>query len=370
VNGTSPAAFRLPVGSQGDEYHIVLGRGVLDSLGELAVGSGLGRRVVVATDTNVARLYGEKVLASLERSGFEASLAAMPAGEEHKVWDTVHMLVDAFVSRGLDRSGWVLALGGGVVGDTAGFAAAVYMRGVPLVQVPTTLLAMADSSIGGKVGVDHPAGKNLLGAFKQPSVVVADLDTLATLSPEQVACGMAEVVKAGIIGDPALFALVERSSIGSLDYGEALRRAIVVKRGIVERDPHEMGERALLNLGHTFGHAFEQCTGYARLHGYAVSQGIAVAFRLARVLGMCDEEAAVRVETVLAKWGLPVRWGLPDLTTEPASERSEQVWEAMKTDKKRLDGRLRLVLPEEIGRVRLVDGVPEAAIKQALMEAQ
>jgi 3-dehydroquinate synthase len=346
----------------------VLGRDVLDSLWELAVGSGLGHRVVVVTDTNVARLYGEKVLASLESADFEASVAAMPAGEKHKVWDTVNMLVGDFVSRGLDRSGWVLALGGGVVGDTAGFAAAVYMRGVPLVQVPTTLLAMADSSIGGKVGVDHPAGKNLLGAFKQPRMVIADLDTLDTLPPEQVACGMAEIIKAGIIGDPVLFDLLERSSPGSLDYEEALRRAIVVKRDIVERDPHEAGERALLNLGHTFGHAFEQCTGYARLHGYAVSQGIAVAFRLARALGMCDGETAVRAQAVLEKWALPVRWGAPDLAAGPASDRVEQVWEAMKADKKRLDGRLRLVLPGEIGRVRLVDGVPEAAVKRALME--
>jgi len=222
--------------------------------------------------------------------------------------------------------------------------------------------------------VDSDAGKNLLGAFKQPRLVVADLDTLESLPPEQIACGMAEIIKGGIIGDPALFDLIEQSGPGSIDYEAALHRAIVVKRGIVERDPHEAGERALLNLGHTFGHAFERYTGYTRLHGYAVSQGMAAAFRLARALGMCAWETGVRVEAVLKKWGLPVRWGLTDVTSETASpdsrEAVEQVWEAMMSDKKRLDGRLRLVLPEAIGRVRLVNGVPEAAIKNALAELQ
>ena len=368
MSSPTPVDSSLRVSSPDGEYRIVLGRGLLDGLGELAADAGLGRHAVVVTDTNVGPLYGDKVLASLQRGGFEASLVAMPAGEEHKTWDTVSLLVDTFVGRGLERSGWVLALGGGVVGDTAGFAAAVYMRGVPLVQVPTTLLAMADSSIGGKVGVDHPAGKNLLGAFKQPRLVAADLDTLATLPTEQVACGMAEIVKAAIIGDQALFDLAERSDPGSLDYEAALRLAIEVKRGIVERDPHEAGERALLNLGHTFGHAFERWTAYTRPHGYAVSQGMAVAFRLARSLDMCDAYTAGRVEAVLAKWGLPVRWGSPDLAGEPSSDAVEQVWQAMMADKKRQDGRLRLVLPEAVGRVRVVDGVPEAAIKQALRE--
>jgi 3-dehydroquinate synthase len=368
VSGTTVDSS-LRVSSPDDEYRIVLGRGLLDSLGEIAADAGLGRRVVVVTDTNVAPLYGDRVLTALQRGGFEAALALMPAGEAHKTWDTVNLLVDAFVGRGLDRGGWVLALGGGVVGDTAGFAAAIYMRGVALVQVPTTLLAMADSSIGGKVGVDHPAGKNLLGAFKQPRLVVADLDALATLPPEQIACGMAEIIKAGIIGDPVLFDLIERSNPGSLDYETALRLAIEVKRGIVERDPHEAGERALLNLGHTFGHAFERWTGYTRLHGHAVSQGMAVAFRLAQMLDLTDAYTAGRVEAVLAKYGLPVRWGQPGLTAD-ASSAVEQVWQAMWADKKRLDGQLRLVLPEAIGSVRLVDDVPEDAIKQALTETQ
>jgi len=328
--------------------------------------------VVVVTDTIVAPLYGEIALTSLAKSGFEASIVTMHAGEQHKNWQSVSLLVEHFLQAGLDRGGWVLALGGGVVGDTAGFAASIYMRGVPLVQVPTTLLAMADSSIGGKVGVDHPRGKNLLGTFKQPRLVVADLDTLKSLPPEQIACGMAEIIKAAVIGDPVLFNSIEQSEPGSIDYEMTLRRSILVKQAIVEHDPFELagaGEagRALLNLGHTFGHAFERCTGYTRLHGYAVSQGMAVALRLANRLGMCDEATSERVEAVLKKWGLPVRWGTPGLEGEDAVER---VWEAMMSDKKRIDGRLRLVLPEGVGRVRLIDNAPEAAVRAALAELQ
>jgi 3-dehydroquinate synthase len=300
----------------------------------------------------------------------------MPAGEQHKSWESVETFVEAFLDAGLDRGGWVAALGGGVVGDTAGFAASIYMRGVDFVQLPTTLLAMADSSIGGKVGVDHARGKNLLGAFKQPALVVADLDVLASLPAEQVACGMAEVIKAGVIADPVLFDRIDDGRPTTGDGKQAtydlrptiydpLRRAIEVKWGIVERDPHEAGERALLNLGHTFGHAFEKCTGYNRPHGYAVAQGMVVAFRLAEALGMCDEASGARVERVLSKYGLPIRWGAPDLVGDGAVER---VWEAMMLDKKRVDGRLRLVLPEAIGRVRLVDDAPEAAIRKALAE--
>ncbi len=355
----------LTVDSPEGSYSIILGRNLL--LGALAEQEGLGRRVVVATDTNVAPLYSASVLSSLKSYGFEPSLAIMPAGEQHKNQGSVDLFVDSFLEAGLDRTGWALALGGGVVGDTAGFAASIYMRGVPLVQAPTTLLAMADSSIGGKVGIDHPRGKNLLGAFKQPRLVVVNLDTLDTLPSEQIACGMAEIIKAGIIADPALFDLIERSDPRSLDYERVLLAAMEVKRGIVERDPHEAGERALLNLGHTFGHAFEKCTGYARLHGYAVAQGMVAAFRLAELLDMCDASARGRLEVVLEKWGLPVRWGQPHLSHNSAIE---EVWAAMAADKKRKDGQLRFVLPHAIGSVRLVEGVPESTVKRVLTELQ
>ncbi len=260
-----------------------------------------------------------------------------------------------------------MALGGGVVGDTAGFAASIYMRGLPLVQAPTTLLAMADSSVGGKVGVDHSRGKNLIGTFKQPRLVVADLACLATLPPEQIACGMAEIIKAGVIDGPALFSLIEASNPSSIDYSHVLHGAIEVKRRIVERDPHEVGDRALLNLGHTFGHAFEKCIGYRRLHGVAVAQGMVAAFRLAELLDMCDPADRQRLEQLLATWSLPTRWGPPDLIYAGAVE---EVYAAMSADKKRVDGYLRFVLPERIGKVALTPGVPDDYVKQVLVEMQ
>lgn len=356
----------ITVRSPEGKYSIEIGRDLLGNIDLLVWTQKLGRKVVVATDSNLAALYGDKVLSAL-KADFDAHLVQMPAGEAHKTLSSVNLFIEGFLDAGLDRSGWVLALGGGVVGDTAGFAASIYMRGVTLVQAPTTLLAMADASIGGKVGVDHPRGKNLLGAFKQPRMVLADLDTLATLPREQIACGMAEIIKAGIIADPALFALIEATPPGELDYSQALLRAITVKRDIVERDPYEAGDRALLNLGHTFGHAFEKCSGYARPHGYAVAQGMVVAARLADSLGMCEPLLEWRVRNVLEKWALPTRWGPPDLVGSDAGDR---VWQAMQVDKKRRDGSLPLVLPQAIGKVSLVTGVPEDRVKGVLAEVQ
>jgi 3-dehydroquinate synthetase len=241
------------------------------------------------------------------------------------------------------------------------------MRGVRLVQVPTTLLAMADSSVGGKVGVDHPGGKNLLGAFKQPDLVVVDPDTLATLPPLETACGMAEIIKAAVIGDPELFANLERSGPADVDYLTVVLRAVAVKRDIVEADPYEAGDRALLNLGHTFGHAIELCTGYARPHGVAVAQGMALVFLVSRRLGLCRLDDEMRVRDLLVQWHLPLRWGEPDL---PDKEAIDRVFQAMRSDKKRRDGRLRLVLPEGIGRVKLVEGLDPGLILSALEDLQ
>lgn len=367
VTTEESAILRLDVNAPGGSYPVHMGLGLLGGLGELAAKHGLGRRVVVASDTNVAPLYGEQVISALQSAGFDAYIAAMPAGETHKTWDSVSMFIDDFAGAGLARDGWVLALGGGVVGDTAGFAASAYMRGVPLVQAPTTLLAMADSSIGGKVGVDHSAGKNLVGAFKQPEFVVADLAVLATLQPVEISCGMAEIIKAGIIADPDLFSYIERTEPEQLDYKFALMRALMVKRKIVEADPLEKGERAYLNLGHTFGHAFESCTGYERLHGTAVAQGMAVAFNLAAKLGMCDRKEGERLAKLLNKWGLSSHWGQPDLADEGAALR---VYTTMAADKKRQAGIIRLVLPETVGRVTLVSGTSQELILEALAQTQ
>lgn len=357
----------LHVRAPGGDYDVLVGYRLLDRLGALVGHLGLGRRVAVATDDTVLPLHAERVAEVLRAAGYEPHLLAMPAGEQHKSWESVSFFLDGFVRAGLDRSGWVMAVGGGVVGDTAGFAASIYMRGVRLVQAPTTLLAMSDASVGGKVGVDHPAGKNLLGAFKQPDLVVADLDALRTLSSLQVACGMAEIIKAGIISDPDLFHLIERSDASTLDYKEAVLRAIAVKRDIVEADPYENGVRALLNLGHTFGHAFESCTLYSRPHGVAVAQGMTVAFDLASALGLCPSAEGERVRAVLSAWGLPVRWGAPGLESSDAPER---VYAAMLYDKKRRDGRLRLVLPQAIGKVIVYEDAPRELILERLVALQ
>ena len=360
-------ATRLDLTSPDGSYPILVGSGLLSRLGEIAAQRGLGRKVVVATDEHVEALYAGAVAGALREANFEASVVSMPSGEAHKTWASVSGFVEAFARCRLGRDGWVLTLGGGVVGDTAGFAASVYMRGVPLAQVPTTLLAMADSSVGGKVGIDHQAGKNLVGAFKQPRFVVADLDTLDTLPELEVNCGMAEAIKAGIIGDPDLFAYFEQTERGAFDYRTAIVRAIMVKRDIVQRDPFEEGERAHLNLGHTFGHAFESCTGYARPHGVAVAQGMVVATRLAGKLGMCDASVESRLRAVLGKWGLPARWGGPDLTGEDAAH---WVCKAMLGDKKRRAGAMRLVLPEDVGRVAIVENTPQSPVIEALRETQ
>jgi 3-dehydroquinate synthase len=358
----------IPVKTPTNVYDIHVGHDLLGLIGRLVSPLNLGRKVVIATDTNVEALYGNLMVSALRIAGYEAHVVAMPAGEEHKVWGSVALFIDGFIAAGLDRTGWVLALGGGVVGDTAGFAAATYMRGVRLVQAPTTLLSMADSSVGGKVGVDHPSGKNLMGVFKQPDLVIADLDMLTTLPSLQLTCGMAEIIKAGIIADPDLFNLIEQASPGQLDYREALLRAIAVKRDIVEDDPYETTvKRALLNLGHTFGHALESCTNYARPHGVAVAQGIALAFDLATNQGLCAPSVAERVQSVFASWELPTRWGSPTLEDAGAPER---VYAAMLLDKKRRDGHLRLILPKSIGDVAIVEDVPREIILERLVALQ
>lgn len=358
---------RMDVKTPDGSYPLLLGDGLLARIGSVCADLKLGRTVVVATDTNVAPLYGEKVVGALQAEGFDASLATMQTGEANKRWSAVSAFVDAFANRRLARDGWVMALGGGVVGDTAGFAASVYMRGVRLVQVPTTLLAMADSSLGGKVGVDHEAGKNLIGAFKQPELVIAALETLVTLSELQIRCGLAEIAKAAVIGDHDLFVYLENTPPEEIDYRYILLRALQVKRAIVESDPYETGQRAYLNLGHTFGHAIESCTGYARPHGIAVAQGMAVAFSLAAALGICRPQAVGRIEGLLHKLGLPTRWGQPDLT---GAEAIQDVIAVMAGDKKRHSGTLRLVLPETIGKVGLVSGTPTEDIREALSRCQ
>jgi 3-dehydroquinate synthase len=320
-----------------------------EGLDQLRAALGEARSVIV-TNTTLKPIYGERLLALLPT----ACLVIMPDGERYKTMDTIAQLYAEFVNAGLDRGGVVIALGGGVVGDTAGFAAATYMRGVRFIQVPTSLLAMVDSSVGGKVGVDLPLGKNLVGAFKQPDAVFIDPAMLTSLPAREWRCGMAEVIKHGLLADanllePALWS-PERAP-------ELIRRAVQVKVDVVEADPYEKGIRAHLNLGHTFAHAIEQVTQYAWPHGEAVGAGLVAAVRLSAQQGLADAALAQQVEAIVAELGLPTRLGALD----PAA-----LYAAMGTDKKWAGGKSRFVLLRGIGQPQMVEGISREAVLTVL----
>lgn len=353
--GETPAPYALSVmASGGDDYAVLIGEGLLDQLGPLVNGLGRWTSVALVSDEVVGPLHAERAAASLESAGLRVAHCTMPAGEAHKTLDTVSGLYAQFLAAGLDRSGLVLALGGGVVGDVAGFAAATFMRGLPLIQVPTTLLAMVDSSVGGKTGVDLPTGKNLVGAFKQPALVVIDPAVMATLPAPEFRAGLAEVVKAGIISSPQLF---DRLEDGRTELPWIIHEAVAVKVAVVEADPYEQGRRAVLNLGHTFAHAFEVLSDYGLRHGEAVAMGVAAATRLAVDLGHCSSPVAQRILGLLDHLGLP---------TEVPDHDPEAVWAAMTSDKKKRGKRLRFVLPLDIGQVDLFDEVPRQAVLKVL----
>ena len=346
-------AVRCPDG----EYAICLGRGLLAQVATLLRQHGLGDQVALVTNPTVGTLYAGPLTADLEAVGFQVTLCPIPDGEAYKTLDTVCGLYDGFIDAGLDRHGAVLALGGGVVGDLAGLAAATYLRGVALVQLPTTLLAMVDASVGGKAAVDHPRGKNLIGAFKQPRLVIADFDVLSTLPPAEVRSGLAEVVKAGLIADPALFEQIEQHGPAPLPW--IVEQAARVKVAVIEGDPYELGRRAVLNLGHTFGHALELSSGYTLSHGEGVSVGLVAAARLSARLGLCNPALVGRVAGVLRRLGLPTAY---------RDSTPGQLWQAMAADKKRRGARLRFVLLRAVGDVLVTDQVAEADVLAVLLE--
>ncbi len=329
----------------GGGYPIYVGGGLLNWLGTELESLGLARQVVVITNETVAPLYGEALVRRLP----SANLIILRDGEAFKNLDTVGKIYDELLRLGADRSTTIIALGGGVVGDTAGYVAATYMRGVDFVQIPTTLLAMVDSSVGGKVGVDLPQGKNLIGAFKQPRSVIIDTDVLRTLPPLQWRCGMAEVLKHGLIARPALL----NPDLWQLEAAEALvRQAVQVKIDVVEVDPYERGIRAHLNLGHTFGHAIEKATEYAIPHGEAVAIGIVKAARLSRNLGFIDDSLVERILKLMWRLGLPT-----DIALDP-----ERWYAAMATDKKWKAGVSRLVVLKKLGQAAVVEGLSKDEI--------
>ncbi len=330
-------------------YPIHIEAGSLSQLGREAAALGLDGQVVVVTNETIAPLYGEALTQQLPN----AQMITLPDGEAHKTLATVAQVYDSLLALGADRSTVLIALGGGVIGDTAGYVAATYMRGIPLLQIPTTLLSMVDSSVGGKVGVDLPQGKNLIGAFKQPRAVLIDTDVLATLPPLQWRCGMAEVVKHGLIAQPSLL----NADLWQPEQAEQLlRQAVQVKIDVVEIDPYEHGIRAHLNLGHTFGHAIEKVTGYAVPHGEAVAIGIVRAAKLSRNLGYIGDEVLGRIHKIFWQIGLPT-----DIAVD-----SERWYAAMATDKKWQAGESRLIVLKRIGEAAIVRGLSKDDIMAVL----
>lgn len=346
-----------------DSYDIVIGSKALDCLPEFAAQRKYSRNALIVTDTNVGPLYGEKVKSLLAEAGIRAAVAAIPAGEASKSLAVAEEVFTRAIEGGLDRHSPVIALGGGVVGDLGGFIAAAYMRGVPFIQIPTSLLADVDSSVGGKVAVNHRLGKNLIGAFYQPEGVFIDLDCLKTLPPREISTGLGEILKYGIISDRELFAYLENNfrAIKALDL-EAVRHLIIrscqIKAEVVSRDEKEGGLRRILNYGHTMAHAVEQEAGYGRYnHGEAVAIGMVCAAHIGAALKLSDEGLPERIEELCRRLGLPTR-------AENCSV--DKLYAAIFHDKKTVNGAVNWVLAPRPGETVITGDVPEEIVKAAM----
>jgi len=343
-------------------YPIHIGAGLL-ARADLIVPRLKQKKVVIVTNTTVAPLYLEQLRSTLAGAGIAVLPVVLPDGEAYKTWETLNLVFDALLGAHCERGTTLIALGGGVIGDMGGFAAACYQRGMPFIQVPTTLLAQVDSSVGGKTAINHPLGKNMIGAFYQPRVVLADIGTLDTLPDRELKAGIAEVIKYGLIRDPDFFAWLEANMNRLLARDRAalacaIHRSCADKAEVVAADEREAGERALLNLGHTFGHAIETGLGYGEwLHGEAVAAGTLIAAELSCRLGWLAADAMQRIEALFVLAGLPVRG--PRLG-------AGRYLELMRHDKKVLDGRLRLVLLEGIGKAVVTDIATEETIAAAI----
>jgi 3-dehydroquinate synthase len=354
---------KVPLGER--SYSILIGQGLLGRIGRECRRLGLGRRCAVITDANVAPLYAHALERRLAAAGFECLRITLPAGEKAKSIRSLQACYDQLAAHRMERHSFIIALGGGVVGDLAGFVAATYLRGIPFVQAPTTLLAQVDSSVGGKVAINLKAGKNLVGAFYQPRLVLCDLDALRSLPKREFRSGLAEVIKYGIIYDAALFRGLERDLPGLLRLEPDLLAAVVarccrIKAAVVAQDETETGQRAILNFGHTIGHAIENSAGYGRyLHGEAIAIGQVAAARLSqRLLGLPEEETA-RVHRLISAAGLPVAIRL-------SSAQRARLFRAMQLDKKVSRGEVRFVLAKRIGKVLWGQAVPNALIEEVM----
>ena len=357
---TAPSTLTVALGDR--SYPIHIGAGLLARPELFAPHIRAGRAAIVTNET-VAQLYAAVVEKTLAEAGVRSTLLALPDGEAHKDWRSLDRIFEKLLSSNADRRTVIVALGGGVVGDVAGFAAATYQRGIPFIQVPTTLLAQVDSSVGGKTAINHSLGKNMVGAFHQPLAVIADTDTLATLPAREVSAGLAEVAKHGFIADVAFLEWIEAHAAklvardaASLAY--AIRRSCEIKAAVVAEDEREAGVRALLNFGHTFGHAIESAMGYGTLlHGEAVAAGMVLAARLSAALGRIPIADAQRVERLLAALGLPVAAPAIGIDT----------WMTlMGRDKKNEGGQVTLILLDALGRAAIVRDAPRAALEKVL----
>jgi len=354
---------RLNVELADRSYPISIGSGLLAQR-DLFTQAIRGRRVMIVTNETVAPLYLQRLQQTLD--GYQLDACILPDGEAYKTLDSFGQIMTALLEGGHGRDTTIVALGGGVIGDLAGFAAASYQRGVAFIQIPTTLLSQVDSSVGGKTGVNHPLGKNMIGAFYQPKAVIIDTDCLATLPRRELSAGLAEVIKYGIIWDAEFFAWLERNIAGllALDASlliQAILRCCSIKADVVSQDETETGVRALLNLGHTFGHAIESEQGYGNwLHGEAVAAGTMLAARTALQLGLLNQAQVVRIRALLSAAELPL--------SAPADMDFPVFMRHMMRDKKVLAGKLRLILPTNIGQADLFSDVSEAVL-QAVIEA-
>jgi 3-dehydroquinate synthase len=346
-----------------NSYPIYIGENILPELGAYVKELNVGRKIMVITNPTVWALYGRVVVDSLSAAGFDVIIGEVPDGEKYKSLESAAHLYDVAFTNGLDRKCAILALGGGVIGDLAGFIAATFMRGLPFIQVPTTLLAQVDSSVGGKVAVNHPRGKNIIGSFYQPKMVFADIKTLNTLVEREFRAGMAEVIKYGVIWDRDFFDfLVEQhtavKSLSPQEIMKVIKTSCSIKAVVVEQDETEQGVRAILNYGHTFGHAYEALTGYKKyVHGEAVAIGMVTAAAVAVKIGMLNSMEAERITKLIEMYGLP---------TAVDGLKPADIIASMYHDKKAEAGKVRYVLPEKIGAVKIVSDVQEDVLRAVL----
>jgi 3-dehydroquinate synthase len=354
---------RLNIDLADRSYEILIGQGLLEKVGEWVQALARPSSLVIITHPSINSLYGEKLSKGLSQANIPTHVIEVPEGEKSKSLAQAEKIYDELLKWKCDRQTVLLALGGGVIGDLTGFIAATYMRGVPFVQVPTTLLAQVDSSVGGKTAVNHPLGKNMIGVFYQPRLVVVDLETLKTLPEKEFKAGLSEVIKYGVIEDPRLFEFLERQFKNILAHdSKALEHIIAtscaIKARVVEKDELESHYRMVLNYGHTIGHAIEALTGYSTFtHGEAVAIGMVYAAKLSEITGRCSQDVTCRITDLVENFGLPTK--LPSLS-------ADDMIQAMFLDKKTAHKKIRFILVKGIGSIEIVDHVAEPHIQQAL----